>query len=89
MVITTKGRYHVRLSLLFGCGQVRFSSDNIAGFFDQQYLWKKRIIVFDILLKDCHQVKKASESIFLVGYPTKKACRTCSAMSKHLQIYQC
>ena len=69
MVITIKGRYHVRLSLLFGCGQVRFSSDNIAGFFDQQYLWKKQIIVFDILLKDCHQVKKASESIFFSWIP--------------------
>ena len=69
MVITIKGRYHVRLSLLFGCGQVRFSPDNIAGFFDQQYLWKKQIIVFNILLKDCHQVKKASESIFFSWIP--------------------
>ena len=47
MEIVTKGRHHLRLPLLVGCGQLCLWSSQIPGFFDHQYLWKESIETFN------------------------------------------
>ena len=48
MKVIIKERWHLRLPLLVGCGQFFLSSNQIAGFFDHQYLWNEScdILVF-------------------------------------------
>ena len=41
MELVIKGRQYPMLPLLVGCGQVCLPSKQIAGFFDQRYLWEE------------------------------------------------
>ena len=45
----------MRLLLLFECGYLYLSSNQIAGFFDHQYLWKKSNDFLDFLPEDSPQ----------------------------------
>ena len=47
------------ISVLVGCGQFCFSSNQVAGVFDYQYLWKESIDILDFVLEDNHQGKEA------------------------------
>ena len=58
-------RYQLRLPLLIGCGQWYFLSNQIAGFFDQQYHWKEPIDIFNFLHGDNHQGKVRSKTTTL------------------------
>ena len=51
-----------RLTFLVGFGQICFSSNQIAGFFDHKYLWMKSIDVVDFLHGDNHQGKEEYET---------------------------
>ena len=55
MEIIIKGKQHLRLSFLARYGHLCFLSNQIAGFFDQQNLWKESIDVLDFLHGDVHQ----------------------------------
>ena len=57
MEIIIKGKQHLRLSLLVGCGQLHLLSKHIAGSFDYQYHWNKTSNLLDFLHDDSHQVK--------------------------------
>ena len=50
------------------------SSNQIAVFFDDQYLWKKYISIFDFLCRNIHKEKVACEVTTLVG--CVQACTT-------------
>ena len=50
----------MRPPFLVGCGQLCLFSNQIAGFFDYQYLWKKFSYLLDLLHGDSHQAKLAS-----------------------------
>ena len=47
MEIIIRGRYHLRLLLLVGCGQVCSWANQILEFFDYQYIWKESINTSD------------------------------------------
>ena len=51
-----------RLTFLVGFGQICFSSNQIAGFFDHKYLWMKSIDVVDFLHGDNYQGKEEYET---------------------------
>ena len=59
MEIIINRKWYLRLPLMVGCGQVCLLSDQIARFFDQQYLCKESIHILDFLNGDIHQGKVA------------------------------
>ena len=59
--ITINGRKDLRLILLVGYGQLWLLSNQIAGFFDRQYLRKISINALDFFHGEKHQQKKGSE----------------------------
>ena len=50
MEVFIKEKQHLRLSLLFGFAQIYLSSNEIAGFFDQQCIWKESIDILDFFI---------------------------------------
>ena len=64
MELVIKGRQHLKLILLVGCGQLFLFSIHIAGFFDHQYLWKELNYLLDFLHGDNHQRKVTCETTF-------------------------
>ena len=50
----------MRPPFLVGCGQLCLFSNQIVGFFDYQYLWKKFSYLLDLLHGDSHPAKLAS-----------------------------
>ena len=64
MKITIKGRQHVRLPVLFDCGNLCFSSSQIAGFFDYQYMLKESSDLGLFLHGDSHQAKVVPQNSF-------------------------
>ena len=67
MEVIIKGRYDLGLLLLVRCGQLYLSSNQIAVFFDPQYLWKESsdILVFctELFIKWRYHQRQ----LFLVG----------------------
>ena len=61
MEIIIKRRQHLKLPVLVRCRQLCLSSNQIAGFLVQQYLWKKLIDILDFLCEDIHEEKVACE----------------------------
>ena len=59
MEIIINRKWYLRLPLMVGCGQVCLLSNQIARFFDQQYLCKESIHILDFLNGDIHQGKVA------------------------------
>lgn len=60
------GRQDLRLLLLVGCVEVCLSSNQIEGFFDQQYFWEESIDVVDFLCGDIYYRKVAFEATIFV-----------------------
>ena len=52
-----KGKQHLRLLLLVDCGLICLTSNQIAEFFDHQYLWKESIGILEFLHRDDHKVR--------------------------------
>ena len=68
MVLVIKGRYHLGIPLLIGCGQLHLLSNQTAGLFDYQYLWKESTDIFDFLHGDNDQGKVGSKAtVFWLG----------------------
>ena len=65
--IIIKERQHLRLPPLFGCDQLNLSSNQTAGFYDNQYLGKKSSNLLDFLYADNHQEKVAFKTTTLVA----------------------
>ena len=63
MKIAIKCRWHLELPLLVGYDQLCLLSNQIAGVFDHQYLWKESIAILVFLHGVIHQGKAASETI--------------------------
>ena len=64
MEIVIQGRQHLRLHFLVGYGQVLFSSNQIAGFFDYQCLWMESIDILDFSHLGNHPGEIAPETNF-------------------------
>ena len=50
--------FNINISEMNQCIQMYLSSNQIAGFFDHQYLWKKFNNLLDFLNGDSHQAKE-------------------------------
>ena len=76
MEIIIRKRQDLRLLVLVECGQLYLPSYQIAGFFDNQYLWNESMNVLDFLHGDNYQGKVASEQgqYFLLAVGS---CTTC------------
>ena len=59
---SVRGKKDLWLPLLFGFDQLCLLSNQIAGFFDDQYLWKLSIDSLDFLQGNKHHCKKGSET---------------------------
>ena len=62
MDLFIKGRQHLRLLLLVGCGPLCLFPNQIVAFFDHQYLCKELNDILDFLHEVNHQGKVASEA---------------------------
>ena len=72
MKVIIKGRQHLKMSLLAVCGQLIALSNQIAGFLEQQYLWKDSIYTLDFLHGDLHREivsSKVQKFIFIAFNP--------------------
>ena len=60
-----KGRSHLRQPLSIGCGQLCYESNQIAGFFYQQFLWKVLAYFLDFLYGNICQMKVSDYLCYL------------------------
>ena len=66
--LVIRGSQHVRIPLLFVCDKFFFSSNHIAGFFDEQQYRKERINIYNLMHGDKHKGKEASNTTTLAWF---------------------
>ena len=89
--LVIKKRQHLRLPLLVRCDQLCLSSNQIAGVFDHQYLWKDLIDLLDFCLQAIIKRRyRSTPSELFLGKGALKICRKftgehpCCIFSEHL-----
>ena len=67
MEVIIEEKQHLKLTLLVRCGQLCFSSNQIAGFFDHQYLQEELVDFLEFLHGDNHHERQHLSVPLLVG----------------------